>query len=117
MMVIKSVKVYVKHGRLGDYLAAQRIWNRETGSAPGYLGCFCGQNPDEPDVVYVQLYWRTSEELERWMADEHDRIAALAKADAHYERIEVRVLDEVLESLTVEAPKSKVQSQRSKIEG
>jgi len=27
------------------------------------------------------------------MAEQHDRIAALARADEHYERIEVRVLE------------------------
>ncbi|MCP4246682.1 MAG: DUF4937 domain-containing protein [bacterium] len=94
-MVVKLITVYLKPGRREAYLAAQRIWNRETGKAPGYLGCFCGQDPGEPDVLRLQFFWRTREELKRWMDTDHDRIAALAGADEHYERIEVRVLDDL----------------------
>ena len=94
-MVVKSIAVYLKPGHREAYLAAQRVWNRETGKAPGYLGCFCGQDPGEPDVLRLQFFWRSRDELERWMAADHDRIAALAAADDHYRRIEVRVLDDL----------------------
>lgn len=95
-MVVKCIKVHVKPGHLQQYLSAQAVWNRETRPAPGYLGGFCGRCDDEPETVYLLFCWRCREDLERWMSTEHDRIAALAKADEHYERIEVRVLDAAL---------------------
>ena len=95
-MVVKQIKVYVKPEHMNDYLEAQKVWNRETRKAPGYLGHFCGREPKEPNIVYLFFYWRSREDLDRWMANEHDRIAALARAEAHYERIEVCVLEEAL---------------------
>ncbi len=95
-MVVKFIKVFVKPGRKDDYLATQEIWNRETRSDPDCLGNYCGQCEDEPDCVFLLFFWRSREALERWMATEHDRIAALAEADEHYDRIEVRVLDAAL---------------------
>ncbi len=94
--VVKLITVQVKPGHLDGYLAAQEIWNRETRSAPGYLGGRCGQSPDDPLTVRLMFFWRSRSDLEQWMATDHDRIAALAGADEHYERIEVRVLDQVL---------------------
>ena len=94
-MVVKLITVYLKPGHRQGYLAAQEVWNRETAKAPGYLGCFCGQDPGEPDVLRLQFFWRSRAELERWMTADHDRIAALARADDHYERIEVHVLDDI----------------------
>ncbi len=95
-MVVKFIKVHVKSGHLQQYLSAQEIWNRETQPAPGFLGSFCGRCDDEPETVNLLFWWRCREDLERWMSTEHDRIATLAKADEHYERIEVRVLDAAL---------------------
>ncbi len=95
-MVVKFIKVFVKPGRMDDYLAAQNVWNRETRNHPACLGSFCGRCEDEPDCVFLLFFWRSREALDRWMATEHDRIAALAKADEHYDRIEVRVLDAAL---------------------
>lgn len=40
------------------------------------------------------FFWRSREDLERWMAREHDRIAARAGAELHYDRIEVSILEE-----------------------
>jgi len=106
-MVLKFITVYVKPGHLDRYLAAQQVWNRETRGAPGYCGCFCGQNPDEPNVVRLQFFWRSRADLERFMSQDHDRIAVLAQAADHYERIEVRICDEVLpESLRSLGPGS-----------
>ena len=92
-MVVKFIKVFVKPGRMASYLAAQSIWNRETRKDSTNLGIFCGRCDDEPDCVFLLFSWRSREALDRWMATQHDRIADLAKADEHYERIEVRVLD------------------------
>jgi heme-degrading monooxygenase HmoA len=81
---------------MASYLAAQAIWNRETRKDPTNLGIFCGRCDDEPDCVFLLFSWRSREALDRWMATDHDRIAALARADEHYERIEVRVLNAAL---------------------
>ena len=95
-MIVKSIKVIVKPGRMAAYLAAQAVWNRETQNDASCLGNYCGRCEDEPDSVFLLFFWRSREALDRWMATEHDRIAELAKADEHYERIEVRVLDAAL---------------------
>ena len=95
-MVVRFIKDFVKTGRMASYLAAQEIWNRETRSDAACPGSDCGRCEDEPDCVFLLFFWRSHEALDRWTATEHDRIAALAKADEHYERIEVRVLDAAL---------------------
>jgi quinol monooxygenase YgiN len=96
--VVKLTTVQVKPGHLDGYLAAQEIWNRETRLAPGCLGGWCGQSRDDLLTVQLMFFWRSRRDLEHWMATDHDRIAALAGADEHYERIEVRVLDQALPS-------------------
>ena len=93
-MVCKQIKVYVKPGHLAEYLAAQAVWNRETAGCSGFVRAFCGQDAAEPNVVHLHFYWQTRADLDRFMADDHDRIAALAGADAHIERIEVSILDQ-----------------------
>ena len=95
-MIVKSIKVIVKPGRMDDNLAAQNTWNRETRRDSDCLGTYCGRSEDEPNRVFLLIFWRSREALDHWMAGEHDRIADLAKADEHYERIEVRVLDAAL---------------------
>ena len=95
-MIVKFIKVFVKPGQLPAYLAAQEVWNREMHGATGFLGSFCGRCGDEPDESYLLLFWRSRDDLDGWMHTQHDRIAALAGADEHYERIEVRVLDAAL---------------------
>ena len=98
-MIVKFITVYVKPGHRAEYLAAQQIWNTETARAPGYLGCYCGSAANEPDIVRVWITWRSRTDLDRFMAEDHDRIAKRARADDHYERIEVRILDEVFSDL------------------
>lgn len=95
-MIVKFIKVFVKPGHLQAYLAAQEIWNRQTHGAAGFLGSFCGRCGDEAEEAYVLLFWRSRDDLARWMHTEHDRIAALAAADEHYERIEVQVFEEAI---------------------
>jgi heme-degrading monooxygenase HmoA/methylase of polypeptide subunit release factors len=92
-MIVKLIEVQVKPGHLAEYLAAQEIWNRETRLAPGFLGLFCGQSAKQENVVHLFFYWRSLADYEEWMANDHDRIAGLANAEAHYERINVRMLE------------------------
>jgi quinol monooxygenase YgiN len=95
-MIVKHVTVYLKPGHLEQFLAAQEVWNRETRKAPGYLGGYCGRSAEEPHTLILLLYWRSRADLDKFMAGDHDRVAALARADEHYERIEVHVLDAAL---------------------
>jgi heme-degrading monooxygenase HmoA len=92
-MIVKLIEVQAKPGHLAEYLAAQEIWNRETRRAQGFLGLFCGQSRKEENVVHLIFYWRSLADYEHWMATDHDRIARLADAEAHYERIKVWLLD------------------------
>jgi len=104
-MIAKLITVHVKPGHweaYQAYQASQAIWNRETHKAAGYLGEFCGQaeSPDKrsdaishDNIAHLMLFWRSRADLDRWMATDHDRIATMAGADRHYERIETRVLD------------------------
>ena len=92
-MIIKLIIVHVKRGHMDAYLAAQDVWNKETQNAAGYLGALSGRDTAEPNTVYVQCFWQSRADLDRWMETEHDRIAAIAKAGEHYERIEVKIID------------------------
>lgn len=67
------------------------MWNRESTSADGYLGECVGDG--EEGEVYVLTFWRSRGEYERWMEGDHDRIAALAEADQHYEALEAHLID------------------------
>ncbi len=89
--LIKLIRVTLRPGHRDGYLASQAVWNRESRLAPGYVGELIGEG--EPDEVYVITFWRSRDEYRHWMDAEHDRIAALAGADAHYERIHVRLID------------------------
>jgi heme-degrading monooxygenase HmoA len=92
-MITKSIKVFVKAGHHEAYLAAQDIWNRKSRRAPGYVGERIIQDPNEPNVVYAHIYWRSRDDLNRFIANDHDHIAILANADDHYDRIDVRILE------------------------
>ncbi len=94
-MIVKLISVFVKRGRVDDFMASQEVWNRETSLCVGYLGTLVGRDVGDEDVVHVQVFWRTMAGYERFMREEHDRIAELAGADALYERIEVRVVERV----------------------
>jgi heme-degrading monooxygenase HmoA/predicted O-methyltransferase YrrM len=92
-MIVKLIEVQVKPGHLAEYLASQEIWNRETRRAPGFLGLFCGQSAKHENVVHLFFYWRSLADYQHWMASEHDRILKIADAQAHYERLIVRILE------------------------
>lgn len=89
--LVKLIRVELLPGHREDYLKSQAVWNRESRRDPGYLCEFIGDG--DPNELYVIAFWRSRADYERWMDAEHDRIAALAGADAHYERIDVRLID------------------------
>ena len=95
-MIVKFIKVYVKPGHMDAYLTAQEVFNRETPDAVGYRGHFCGCRAEDPNLVYLMFFWRSRKDLDRWMDREHDRIAARTRVEAHYDRIEVSIVDESL---------------------
>jgi len=92
-MVTKLIKVFVKPGCRDAFLAAQEIWNREMARTEGFVDVLVGRNRREPDVVYIEAFWQTRQHLEKWMKEDHDRIAALAGSDAHYLRLEVTIIE------------------------
>lgn len=94
-MFVKSIEVHVKPGQMADYLASQEIWNRETRRAPGSLGFFWGRSAKDENIVHLLFYWRSLQDYERWMQTDHDRIAQLATADVHYERLVIRLLEPI----------------------
>ena len=92
-MIAKLIEVHVRADCEAAYRAAQAIWDRETLRDPACLGSFTGADPDRGDVIWVAVLWRTRSAYDRWMAEEHDRIAAEAGAERYYDRIKVRILD------------------------
>lgn len=92
-MLLKHITVRLQPGHREPYLAAQAVWDRETAADPACLGLCTATDPAEPDTLHVLVLWRSRTAYERWMAAEHDRIATLAGADAHYRHLEIRLLD------------------------
>ncbi|MAE69278.1 MAG: hypothetical protein CME06_02285 [Gemmatimonadetes bacterium] len=72
-MVVKEIRVQPKPGHLRSYLSAQAIWNRQSRTSPGYLGESVGRVADDESIVEVLIGWRSRADLDRFMADEHDR--------------------------------------------
>ena len=93
--LIKIIRLTLRPGHRERFLESQGVWNRESRSALGYLGEVLGESG--PDELYVLTFWRSRDEYERWM-EQHDRIATLAGAEAHYDRLDVRVIERLAES-------------------
>jgi heme-degrading monooxygenase HmoA len=94
--LIKIVGLTLRPGHRERFLESQAVWNRESRSALGYLGEVLGASG--PDELHVLTFWRSRDEYERWMEQDHDRIATLAGAEAHYDQLDVRVIDRLTES-------------------
>ncbi len=90
-MIIKLIRVEVIPGHRDRFLAAQEVWDRECLKTEGYLGQWCGDG--DPGELYVLAIWVSRSVYERWMLDEHDRIAALARSQDHYSVLETRIVD------------------------
>jgi len=91
--LVKLIRVTLRPGHRKKYLRSQAVWNRESRLAPGYLGEFIGDG--EQDEIHLITFWRSRADYESWMSGDHDRIARLAHAEAHYEGLEVRIVDRV----------------------
>ena len=60
--MIKLIRVTLHPGHREAYLQSQAVWNRESRSAPGYLGEFVGDG--ETDELYVITFWHSRNEYE-----------------------------------------------------
>lgn len=89
--LIKEIRLELRPGHRDDYMKSQQVWNRESRRDPGYLGELVGDGED--GALYVITFWRSRADYERWMDSEHDRIAGLAFAEAHYTAIDIRIID------------------------
>jgi heme-degrading monooxygenase HmoA len=91
--LMKLIRVTLRPGHRERYLQSQAVWNRESRLASGYLGEITGDA--DPDEIYVVTFWRSRRDYEQWMDRDHDRVAALAGAAAHYEALDIRVIDSI----------------------
>ena len=89
--LIKAIRLEIPRGHREQYLDSQEIWNRESRRDPGYLGEIVGNGED--GALYILTFWRSRAAYEHWMDKEHDRIARLASAEAHFTSIDIRIID------------------------
>jgi Domain of unknown function (DUF4937 len=90
-VILKRIRVHLCPGAKQGFLSSQEIWERESRCVPGFLGGFWADEDAATLVVYH--FWRSRADLDRFMRDDHDRIAETARSDLHYTSIEVEVLD------------------------
>jgi hypothetical protein len=91
LLIVKLIRVEVIPGHRDRFLAAQEIWDTECLKTEGYLGQWCGDG--DQGELHVLAFWESRTVYERWMKDEHDRIAALAGSEDHYSALETRIVD------------------------
>ena len=91
--LIKTIRLEILPGHREQYMQSQEIWNQESRRDPGYLGELVGDGDD--GAVYVMTFWKSRADYDRWMDTEHDRIAGLAFAEAHYTSIDIRIIEVV----------------------
>ncbi|MCP3803437.1 YdbC family protein [Allokutzneria sp. A3M-2-11 16] len=72
-MIIKWVRCRAVDA--GAFDRGQRAWS-ELAGLPGFLGQFGGWSRGEPDIAHVFAFWDNQADHERFMAGEHDRVAA-----------------------------------------
>jgi heme-degrading monooxygenase HmoA len=98
-MWLKEIRVKLRPGQAHEFWQAQSVWNGESAQCAGYLGTIEAR-PDK-DQALLLVFWKDRDSLDRFMRNDHDRIAAVAHSDAYYESICVRQfeVDVVEESL------------------
>lgn len=98
-MIAKIIDVRLGPGRAAAFHRSQEIWNQESRRTDGYLGEYVTDLAD--GRVLVIAFWASRTVYENWMATEHDRIAALAGSDAHYESLTITIVDGTDQSSSV----------------
>ena len=87
-MWLKEISLQLHPGQIDQFWLAQSVWDSESARCPGYLGTI--QARPASDEALILVFWRDRQSLERFMRLDHDRIAAQAGSEAHYESIRVR---------------------------
>jgi heme-degrading monooxygenase HmoA len=90
-MIAKVIDVQIKPGHTDAFHESQEIWNRESRLTDGYSGEYVA--PISTARALVVAFWESRDAYDRWMAAEHDRIAALAGSDEHYEALTITIVD------------------------
>jgi len=86
-MWLKEIRLKLRPGQVAEFWRAQSIWNEESARCAGYLGTI--EARPAKDEALLLIFWKDRESLERFMRDDHDRIASNAHSDAHYDSIRV----------------------------
>lgn len=90
-MIAKVIDVEIRPGHAEAFHRAQEVWNTESRRSDGYLGEYVAALSDERALVVA--FWSSRSFYEEWMATQHDRIAALAGSEAHYDSVTVTIID------------------------
>ena len=86
-MWLKQISVKLRPGQTREFWRAQSVWNEESAQCAGYLGTIEAR-PDKEQALLL-VFWKDRDSLDRFMRNDHDRIAAVAHSDTYYESIRV----------------------------
>lgn len=92
-MIVKLIRASVPPAKREAFLAEQRRWNEAMAQQPGFLGCWVATDPDDPERVYISIRMRSREDLDRFMAGEHDEIERRTSMRDLYDALDVKILD------------------------
>ncbi len=90
-MIVKFMRIQLRPGHRKQFLAAQDVWDRESRLTTGYVGEARSDGQDEE--MFIHAVWTSRAVYDTWMATEHDRIEQIAGSEAHFEYIDIHVLD------------------------
>ena len=94
-MIYKLIKATVAPGCKEAFIAQQRIWNDAMARQPGFLGVTVATDPAEPDAVWIHIAMQSREDLDRFMAGDHDLVMEQTQMSGLYTRLDIHVLDVV----------------------
>jgi hypothetical protein len=92
-MIFKLIKATTAPGCKESFIAQQRLWNDAMARQPGFLGVQVATDPKEPDAVWIQIAMESREDLDRFMAGDHDTVQDQTAMQGLYERLDIHVLD------------------------
>jgi len=92
-VIFKLIKATTAPGCKESFIAQQRLWNDAMARQPGFLGVQVATDPKEPDAVWIQIAMESREDLDRFMAGDHDAVQDATAMTGLYERLDIHVLD------------------------
>ncbi len=92
-MIHKLIKATVRPGCRDEFIAQQRIWNDAMARQPGFLGVSVATDPADPSAVWIQISMESRQDLDRFMAGDHDAVMMQTQMSGLYERLDIHVLD------------------------